>query len=167
MSARHVLYLVGCGQSKADEPREAQHLYTSSYFTVKSEAAQELGDDWRILSAQHGVVMPETELEPYDTSINDLEDQELDSFREQIRRELHRWVGGYCRDVADDGSAVVELRILLGQDYHRKIQPVLEDLKRERAGNLRTRNPFAEMDANGNGEQMQQLRLQIQGGEPA
>lgn len=63
------LSLVGCGKTKRDEAAAAKRLYTSGYFSLKWAAAEE-SDHQRILSAEHGVVHPMTELEPYEASLN-------------------------------------------------------------------------------------------------
>ena len=67
------IVLVGCGDAKADEPRPARELYTSNYFSLKRQYAEEYGDDWAILSAEHGLLDPDVEIEPYDTTIDDVD----------------------------------------------------------------------------------------------
>jgi hypothetical protein len=70
---------VGCGAAKleTDEPVEARELYTSNYFRLKREYAETTCDGWAIISAEHGLLSPYEEIEPYDTTITDLSEYEL------------------------------------------------------------------------------------------
>jgi hypothetical protein len=79
---------VGCGRQKADvyEPVPAADLYTSGYFQCKrryAEAVARPADDapggtpgWTILSAKHDILWPSLEVEPYDTTIADLDERD-------------------------------------------------------------------------------------------
>jgi len=56
-----------CTGSKRDEPAPARDLYDeSAYFRRQREYAVARGDVWFIQSAKHGLLAPETEIEPYD-----------------------------------------------------------------------------------------------------
>lgn len=66
------IVLVGCGDAKADESRPAKEIYTSNYFGLKRRYAEAYGDEWAILSAEHGLLDPDVEIEPYDTHISDV-----------------------------------------------------------------------------------------------
>jgi hypothetical protein len=136
--------LVGCGAAKAPEPVEARELYTSSYFALKRQyaeaAAQWIGtadrraNTWGILSAEHAILPPRLEVEPYDTTIADLQDvpaegksaYELPS-GDPVETELDRWamrvhssLGDWLRRpyAADHKeSHCRELVVLAGSDY--------------------------------------------------
>jgi len=59
--------LVQCTDSKRDEKSMAQNLYDESTYFCKMRAyAIATGAPWFILSAKHGLVHPNTEIEPYD-----------------------------------------------------------------------------------------------------
>jgi len=59
--------LVQCTDSKRDERSMAQNLYDeSTYFCKMRNYAIATGKPWFILSAKHGLVHPNTKLEPYD-----------------------------------------------------------------------------------------------------
>lgn len=59
----------------------AQELYCSERFLLSRELAKD-ATMWFIISARHGLVAPETFLEPYDTSLSSLNDRK--------KREWHR-----------------------------------------------------------------------------
>lgn len=64
-----VVGLVGCAAAKLKRPAPAAELYTSQLFRKASAYAREHSDRWYILSARHGLVAPDTVLEPYDTKL--------------------------------------------------------------------------------------------------
>ena len=64
-----MIVLTQCVGSKRNQPCEAQQLYQSLLFDAQRQYAKCMGDRWYILSAEHGLVHPETVLEPYDTFI--------------------------------------------------------------------------------------------------
>lgn len=60
------LVFVGCGSSKRDERCEAGDMYTSGYYNLKQKWAEQHGDEWRVVSAKHGILHPSEEIDPYD-----------------------------------------------------------------------------------------------------
>lgn len=63
--------LVACCAGKRGFACEAQHLYCSPLFMLSASAARTL-DDWGILSAKHGLVLPREVLAPYEETLNDM-----------------------------------------------------------------------------------------------
>jgi hypothetical protein len=63
--------IVSCGATKAAEPTEARHLYTSSTFRGALAAAEAQCDQVFIISALHGLISPDEIIEPYDVKMGD------------------------------------------------------------------------------------------------
>jgi hypothetical protein len=63
--------LVGCVKEKAPRPCAAKELYRSTLFLGRRAYVERTCDDWWILSAAHGLVDPDDELEPYDETLKD------------------------------------------------------------------------------------------------
>lgn len=61
--------LVGCASQKLQRPAPARELYVSQLFRKASAYAEATCDRWYILSAKHGLVHPDTILEPYDVRL--------------------------------------------------------------------------------------------------
>lgn len=61
--------LVACSKTKLDRPAPARELYTSPLFRAASAYAERTYDRWLILSALHGLVEPDQEIEPYDVTL--------------------------------------------------------------------------------------------------
>ncbi len=64
------MIVIGCGKAKLSQPAPARELYTGSLFRAARKYAEQrqalTGEPWAILSARHGLVSPEFQLEPYD-----------------------------------------------------------------------------------------------------
>jgi hypothetical protein len=58
--------LVACGATKLDHAAPAKDLYTGQLFRKARAYAEANADAWYVLSARHGLVAPETIVEPYD-----------------------------------------------------------------------------------------------------
>lgn len=66
------LFLVACCAKKRTAQSRAEDLYCSPWFTLARsyvEKTSEAGDQWAILSAQYGLVLPHEEIEPYELSL--------------------------------------------------------------------------------------------------
>lgn len=136
--------LVGCGDAKADEPRQAQDLYTSSYFRCKrryaeaatqwARTADRRANAWAVLSAEHHVLPARLEVEPYDTTLDDLRgnpiggepsytlpsgesvDTELDKWALRVHTFLAEWLARPFQTDQEESSCR-ELVVLAGRSY--------------------------------------------------
>lgn len=63
------LFLVSCVGQKAPEPCAARDLYRSDWFRKARAYVEGLDVDWRVLSAEHGLVRPDQILAPYDRTL--------------------------------------------------------------------------------------------------
>ncbi len=133
--------LVGCGAGKTDEPTEARDLYTSTYFQKKRQVA-ETCKHWWVLSAEHALLQPSQVVEPYDTTIDDIN---AESWARDVRLTLRAADGKW---MSDD----TELLVLAGQDYIEPIREVLDELDNSTTLGVTVRYPFA--DTSGIGEQL-------------
>jgi len=68
----NALVLVSCVKSKRSHPAKARDLYTSPLFTMARDLAEAQGSEIRILSALYGLVEPDTEIAPYEYTLNKL-----------------------------------------------------------------------------------------------
>lgn len=101
-SPERTIVLVGCGEAKQEGAAEARELYTSTYFQLKRGYAEAVAaDEWYVLSAENGLVQPETVIPCYDTEMDDVEDE--------------RWARRVLGDLPDLSNA--EVVVLAGPDY--------------------------------------------------
>jgi Family of unknown function (DUF6884) len=73
------LVLVGCVKTKVAHAAPAKDLYDSALWRKRRRYAESTGMPWAILSAEHGMVDPETILQPYDRYLG----SESTAFRRQ------------------------------------------------------------------------------------
>ncbi|MEV0842014.1 DUF6884 domain-containing protein [Actinocatenispora sera] len=114
----HTLVLVGCVKTKADDPLPARELYRSTLFTRRRDYAERHAGRWYILSAEHGLVSPETLLEPYDTALGDQS--------AEYRRAWATWVVAKLRQREGD-LAARRIEIHAGEDYVAPLRQPLTD----------------------------------------
>ena len=81
--------LVGCSKQKLSQEAPAKDLYQGALFKLARAYAESWELDWAILSALHGLVLPEAVLAPYD--------HELPT----RQRDLESWSGCVAGAVAD------------------------------------------------------------------
>lgn len=66
---RGTLILVSCTKKKRPGLFLAKDLYASPWFSVARKYAEKRGTEWRILSAKHHLVHPNTELGTYEAEM--------------------------------------------------------------------------------------------------
>lgn len=113
---RPIVALVACAKTKASHPTKAKDLYVSQLFRKSRAYVERCGWRWYILSAQHGLVDPETVLEPYDRSL-------IDGGQEARRH----WATGVMLaldPVLAEGTRVV---VLAGNLYSHFLVPALAE----------------------------------------
>lgn len=131
-----ILALVGCGESKQEQPAEAKTLYTSSYFHKKRRWAEGC-DEWRILSAEYGLLHPTEIIDPYDTVLS-----------ERSKASVREWAEMVASDLKPLLAEVDVVVILAGMDYFMPIASLL------READVEVQRPFQGKRI---GEQMQWL----------
>ena len=73
MSKIKTIYLVSCSKDKKKHDALAKDLYISKRFILSRELAEAYSDQWFILSAQHGLLKPDSLIAPYDKSLLDID----------------------------------------------------------------------------------------------
>ncbi|MBN1260078.1 MAG: hypothetical protein JXB35_05305 [Anaerolineae bacterium] len=98
--------LVACVGKKATLPRPARDLYTSAWFKKASAYAQQIGDQWFILSAKYGLVSPDQVIASYDETLNRMPVAQRRAWADKVLQVLHHEVHA--------GDVII---ILAGQRY--------------------------------------------------
>lgn len=140
MNAPSTLILVGCGKAKRAAAAPARELYTGSLFRAARAYAEARACapsgcpsvDWRILSAEHGLVHPDVDLEPYDTMLTDA-------------RVWAAWGSAVARAVVDYAHLHAPLRlvVLAGERYARPlVRPLVVAPGLWRGGILEVEQPL-------------------------
>ncbi len=80
--------LVSCVKSKRESPAPARDLYVSPLFRSFRSYAEELCDDWFILSAKYGLLRPDEIVAPYDKTLNRMRKPERLEWASRVSGEL-------------------------------------------------------------------------------
>lgn len=110
MSAGIRVGLVGCASQKLTRPAPARDLYVSQLFKKASAYAEATCDRWYVLSARHGLVHPDTVIEPYDMRLGT---------NDRTSPPIHTWAAGVRGQLAVElaGLEGVTLVALAGEQY--------------------------------------------------
>lgn len=109
------LVLVACTKSKQHRAAPARALYTSTFFVRARSWIARRGADWRILSAEHGLLAPDAAIAPYELTLNRLG-----------IAERRRWAERVLADLAPLATRYPGVVFLAGQRYREFLIPALE-----------------------------------------
>jgi cytoplasmic iron level regulating protein YaaA (DUF328/UPF0246 family) len=84
------LYLIACSAAKLGHAAPAAQLYTGQAFRLAMAAAERAGADVIILSALHGAVSPDRELQPYDRALCDMNTQQRKVWAGMVAQQLQQ-----------------------------------------------------------------------------
>ena len=111
------VYLISCAAEKSASRVPAEYLYCSTLFEkARAYVLRNIGpgDSWYILSAKHGLLRPQTEVEPYDETLNKMPKADRQLWSERVIGELH--------GLLHAGDTVV---FLAGTKYREFLEPAL------------------------------------------
>ncbi len=112
----HVV-LVSCGSKKLDRRSQAQHLYTGVLFRYSLKYAKKLEPSHiYILSARHGLLALEQQINPYDQTLNSMPASKVQNWADQVISQLSQ------KFSLDETHFV----ILAGQRYRKYLQPHMQ-----------------------------------------
>lgn len=115
-ATRTTVALVSCTKKKRSEACPAAELYISPLFKAMRRYAEQHADAWFILSAQHGLLDPGQEVEPYERTLSRMNAAE--------RTEWERAVCQVLQERLPKGAHVL---MLAGAGYRDAIVPLLKE----------------------------------------
>src|SRR5689334_8670786 len=84
---RMPVYLVACAKTKAASPSPAKDLYRSPWFRKARRYVEATGALWFILSAEHGLLDPQTVISPYDKTLVTLRRPERTKWAQRVHNQ--------------------------------------------------------------------------------
>lgn len=115
-SADGRLHLVSCVSTKVDHRARAKDLYVSPWFRKARAYVSSRGAPWKILSAKHGLLSPESLIEPYEAALNTLPVAKRRAWSDRVLEALDSTIA--------DGDEVV---MLAGLRYREFVVPALRE----------------------------------------
>lgn len=115
--------LIACCSKKRNERSLAKDLYTSTLFKLSRLYVEQHGLDWWILSAKHGLLHPESVIDPYNLALKDMK-----------KWDRLRWIAKVQDQLKKEVGTDVELLVLAGSLYREalrgwKVVDVLEGMR--------------------------------------
>lgn len=108
------IVLISCVSKKLGRRAKARELYTSPLFKMGFRYAKSLNPDKIfILSAKYGLVDTETEIDPYEQTLNTMSNGQIMEWSEQVLQDL----SAKC-DLANDSFV-----FLAGENYRKYLVP--------------------------------------------
>lgn len=98
--------LVGCVKAKAPVRSAAQDLYISTLFRGRRAYVERSCSQWWVLSALHGLVDPDQELEPYDVTLKDATAAQRRAWSQAVLKDLVSRAGVRAGDVVEIHAGV-------------------------------------------------------------
>lgn len=114
------IILISCVSRKLAERAKAKDLYVSTLFKLNLKYAKKLSpDDIFILSAKHGLLSLEEEIEPYEQTLSNMPAHEVKHWASQVLKQLHE----HC--------SIDETRFvfLAGERYRKYLLPHLKHVQ--------------------------------------
>lgn len=88
------MVLVGCGRRKKNTTAPSRSLYVSDRFLACRAVAESLAVPYLILSGRHGLVDPDTALDPYDLDLSTLPEESRTLWANSVLDYLYRTTDG-------------------------------------------------------------------------
>lgn len=85
--------LVGCVKTKLTGRHQAQDIYQSGLLIGRRRYAESVGVPWFILSAHHGLIAPDDEIDSYDVSLLALAPSERAEWGRRVLSDVDRRIG--------------------------------------------------------------------------
>ena len=117
---RKKIVLISCVSQKLPHRTKVKDLYVSTLFKLSLKYANSLSPDGiYVLSAKHGLLGLEKEIEPYEQTLNNMRTNEIKEWANHVLRQL--------RSVASFHET--EFIFLAGNKYRRYLLPHIKNAK--------------------------------------
>lgn len=112
------IVLISCVSRKQPNKSKVRDLYTSTLFKLNLKYAEKLEpDEIFVLSAKHGLLSLDVEIEPYNQTLNEMSAYEIKLWSEKVLRQIS--------DVSDIKNT--KYIFLAGTSYRKYLLPHMED----------------------------------------
>ena len=109
------LYLLGCSKTKAPSLLPAKELYQGDLFRLARRYIEGIGAEWLILSAKHGLLLPDDIISPYDDSLQAMTREQRQAWGLEV------WTLGGLRDRMWRAPLLTSVVFLCGKLYREQL----------------------------------------------
>lgn len=107
--------LVACGAAKQTRQAPAELIYTSDLFQKSRQYITENTDRWFILSSKHGLLLPQTVIDPYEVTLKGMPEAKHNA-----------WANYVLKSILANTRPGDRLIFLAGRDYRDRLIPELQ-----------------------------------------
>ncbi len=136
------LVLISCSKTKAfkgQESLKAKDAYCSPLFNKSKEWAEGKGLNWAVISARHGVVWPNQEIEDYDLTLSELSKEQKKKWAEMVSSQLYIWSLDSSVENAEEEPQVIALA---GKAYTEPLKKGLKSFFKEGGREITVEEPL-------------------------
>jgi len=108
--------LIACVSLKDTRKMRASDIYLSPLFKKAKDFAQKNSDRWYILSAKHGLIAPNTIIEPYNKTLNNMS-----------REDRKKWANNVFQELRKKTKSNDEITFVAGLRYRQDLVPLLSE----------------------------------------
>ena len=83
-----MIIFIGCGKKKNNSKCKAKDMYQGNFFHTCLQYARTLGGNIYILSAKYGILNLETDIEPYDLTLNNMNKKQKEEWYKKVVQQL-------------------------------------------------------------------------------
>jgi len=114
------IVLIACASKKLEEKAKARDIYSSTLFKLNLKYAKSLNPERIfVISAKHGLIDLEQEIEPYDETLNKMKIEDRRLWAEKVLEQLKKNL-----DIEKD-----EIIFLAGKKYREFLIPYIKNYK--------------------------------------
>ncbi len=114
------IVLIACASKKVNHKTKARALYDSPLFKLNLKYAESLKpDNMFIVSAKHGLLNLDEEIEPYNETLNKMPDKQIQDWANKVASQLNQVI-----DIKKD-----EVIFLAGEKYRKYLIPHINNYK--------------------------------------
>lgn len=114
------IVLIACASKKRTRRTRARDLYDSPLFNLSLQYAEKLApDEIFVLSAKHGLLPLDKEIDPYEQTLNDMRSNEIKQWANRVREQIKQ----VCS--IDE----TEFTFLAGNKYRKHLLPRIKNSK--------------------------------------
>jgi len=107
--------LVGCVKKKSARGGPARDVYVSPLWRYRREYAERIAAPWFILCAKHGLLAPDTRIEPYDLALADLSAAERRAWSKDVLNQFTEVTGDLAEKTIEVHAGKLYIDYGLGQ----------------------------------------------------
>lgn len=125
----NTIALVACVSKKMNTSMPARKLYCSDWFIKASRYAEQVAEEWYILSARYGLISPDQVINPYNETLNKMPVKQRRAWAQNVIADLRKVILPGTRMIILAGSSYRKYLLVPIQQMDCKVEIPMEGLR--------------------------------------